>query len=59
MATESLRDIPSDDEISVDENDPDLLGELNEITGQTLETIGIIIIKGCQIFAEKNVNLST
>lgn len=33
MAAESLRDIPSDDDISVDENDPELLGELTELTG--------------------------
>lgn len=33
MAAESMKDIPSDDEISVDENDPELLGELSELTG--------------------------
>lgn len=33
MAAESLRDIPSDDDVSVDENDPELLGELTELTG--------------------------
>lgn len=34
MAAESMKDIPSDDEVSVDENDPELLGELSELTGQ-------------------------
>lgn len=33
MAAESMKDIPSDDDVSVDENDPELLGELNELTG--------------------------
>lgn len=33
MAAENMKDIPSDDDVSVDENDPDLLGELNELTG--------------------------
>lgn len=33
MAAESMKDIPSDDEVSVDENDPELLGELSELTG--------------------------
>ncbi|XP_044751431.1 coiled-coil and C2 domain-containing protein 1-like isoform X2 [Coccinella septempunctata] len=33
MIAESMKDIPSDDDISVDENDPDLLSELNDIVG--------------------------
>lgn len=33
MVADSLRDEPSDEELSVDENDPDLLGELGELTG--------------------------
>lgn len=35
MAAENMKDIPSDDDISVDENDPELLGELSELTGKT------------------------
>ena len=35
MVSESLKDVPSDDEVSVDENDADLLNELNEITGKS------------------------
>uniref|UniRef100_A0A8D8UUB0 Coiled-coil and C2 domain-containing protein 1-like n=1 Tax=Cacopsylla melanoneura TaxID=428564 RepID=A0A8D8UUB0_9HEMI len=31
MVADSLKDIPSDDDISVDENDPELLGELSEL----------------------------
>ncbi|KAK7788952.1 hypothetical protein R5R35_002357 [Gryllus longicercus] len=31
MVAESLRDIPSDDDVSVDENDPALLNELNDL----------------------------
>ncbi|KAI5736260.1 hypothetical protein M8J76_001526 [Diaphorina citri] len=31
MIADSLKDIPSDDDISVDENDPELLGELSEL----------------------------
>ncbi|XP_045472009.1 coiled-coil and C2 domain-containing protein 1-like isoform X5 [Harmonia axyridis] len=34
MVAESMKDVPSDDDISVDENDPDLLSELNEIVGE-------------------------
>ncbi|KAK9870551.1 hypothetical protein WA026_008111 [Henosepilachna vigintioctopunctata] len=34
MVAESMKDSPSDDDISVDENDPDLLSELNEIVGE-------------------------
>lgn len=35
MVSESLKDVPSDDEVSVDENDADLLNELSEITGKS------------------------
>ncbi|KAL3282141.1 hypothetical protein HHI36_005336 [Cryptolaemus montrouzieri] len=34
MVAESMKDVPSDDDISVDENDPDLLSELNDIIGE-------------------------
>ncbi|KAI4465000.1 hypothetical protein MML48_3g00017140 [Holotrichia oblita] len=33
MVTESMRDIPSDEEISGDDDDPELLNELNELSG--------------------------
>ncbi|KAJ8978015.1 hypothetical protein NQ317_002777 [Molorchus minor] len=33
---ESMKDIPSDEDLSVDENDPELLGELNELTGDAV-----------------------
>lgn len=33
LIAESLRDIPSDEELSGDEDDPELLGELSEIAG--------------------------
>lgn len=39
MVAESLKDIPSDDDVSVDENDPDLLSELNEIAGEDEEVV--------------------
>lgn len=31
----SMKDIGSDDDISIDENDPELLGELGELTGNS------------------------
>lgn len=34
MIAESMKDTPSDDDISVDENDPELLSELNDIVGK-------------------------
>lgn len=34
MVADSLRDAPSDEDLSVDENDPELLGELGELTGK-------------------------
>lgn len=33
MISESMKDIPSDEELSGDDNDPDLLSELQELTG--------------------------
>nr|XP_022918739.1 coiled-coil and C2 domain-containing protein 1-like isoform X1 [Onthophagus taurus] len=33
MVAESMKDIPSDEELSGDEDDPDLLNELSELTG--------------------------
>ncbi|KAJ8927680.1 hypothetical protein NQ314_019837, partial [Rhamnusium bicolor] len=37
MVADSMKDIASDEELSIDENDPDLLGELNELTGGEVE----------------------
>uniref|UniRef100_V5H1M8 Coiled-coil and C2 domain-containing protein 1-like n=1 Tax=Anoplophora glabripennis TaxID=217634 RepID=V5H1M8_ANOGL len=37
MVADSLRDAPSDEDLSVDENDPELLGELGELTGDAEE----------------------
>lgn len=37
MIAESLRDIASDEELSGDDNDPDLLDELSAITGDVIE----------------------
>ncbi|KAJ8947481.1 hypothetical protein NQ318_009784 [Aromia moschata] len=37
MVADSMKDVPSDEELSVDENDPELLGELNELTGDVEE----------------------
>ncbi|KAJ8920967.1 hypothetical protein NQ315_015761 [Exocentrus adspersus] len=37
MVADSLKDVPSDEELSVDENDPELLGELGELTGDAAE----------------------
>lgn len=34
MVSESVKDIPSDEDISGDDDDPDLLSELNELTGK-------------------------
>lgn len=34
MIAESLQDVPSDEDVSDDENDPNLLSELNQITGE-------------------------
>lgn len=39
MVAESLRDIGSDEELSGDEDDPDLLNELSEIAGDDAEAI--------------------
>lgn len=36
MVSETLKDIDDEDDVSVDENDPELLGELNAIAGTNL-----------------------
>lgn len=35
MVAESMKDIPSDEELSGDDDDPDLLNELSEIAGNS------------------------
>lgn len=40
MVAESMRDIGSDEELSGDDDDPDLLNELSEIAGSEAEVIG-------------------
>lgn len=49
MAAESMKDIPSDDDISVDENDPELLGELSELTSELF--MKIIVTNFLEYFA--------
>lgn len=34
MVDESMKDIPSDEDLSADENDPELLGELSDLMGK-------------------------
>lgn len=41
MIADSLRDIPDDEELSGDDDDPELLSELQEITGNLLLVINI------------------
>ncbi|XP_012265294.2 coiled-coil and C2 domain-containing protein 1-like isoform X2 [Athalia rosae] len=41
MVAESMRDIGDDEELSGDEDDPDLLEELNELTGGDSETAAV------------------
>lgn len=45
MVTDSLKDVASDEDLSVDENDPELLGELGELTGMKKHCLLQIFMK--------------
>lgn len=50
MVAGSVEDIESDDDVSVDENDPELLGELSELTSKDNLGQNLIFLFLCCIF---------